>query len=194
MPIQLKHELTMVEAGPSKSGKTKFVKKLIENIHTHPEQIIWCYIYSGWQPAYQSLQDRVKFIKDIQEDDETLMADLNNRHLLIFDDMMGRKAIESIVDWFTRIAHHRNTSVIYITQNVFDRAVQHRTSISIIHKTWETNLKLWCWVVNKTCLRMISATRIPHGYLLIDLSPHNPDELRLRSQLFDALSVYMFKI
>lgn len=29
----------MVEAGPSKSGKTKFVKKLIENIHPHPEQI-----------------------------------------------------------------------------------------------------------------------------------------------------------
>lgn len=55
------------------------------------------------------------------------MADLNNRHLLIFDDMMGRKAIEYIVDWFTRKAHHRNTNVIYITQNVFDRAFQHRT-------------------------------------------------------------------
>lgn len=29
-PFQLKHEFTMVVAGPSNSGKTEFVKKLVE--------------------------------------------------------------------------------------------------------------------------------------------------------------------
>jgi signal recognition particle receptor subunit beta len=29
--FQLKHEFTMVVAGPSKSGKTKFVKQPVEN-------------------------------------------------------------------------------------------------------------------------------------------------------------------
>lgn len=46
---------------------------------------------------------------------------------------MGGKAIESIVDWFTRKAHRRNTSVIYITQNVFDWAAQHRTISLNVH-------------------------------------------------------------
>ena len=43
--------------------------------------------------------------------------------------MMGGKAIQSIVDWFTRKGYHRNTSVIYITQNIFDRAPQSKCSL-----------------------------------------------------------------
>lgn len=35
----------------------------------------------------------------------------------------------------------------------------------------------------------LDATRIPHGYLLVDLSPQTPDELR--SQMFENLVVYM---
>lgn len=90
-----------------------------------PEKIVWC--YREWQPAYETLQDQVKYIRDIPEEDKKLEGDFSTRLLLIFDDMMDGKAIESIVDLFTHKAHHRNTSVIYITQNVFDRAAQHRT-------------------------------------------------------------------
>jgi hypothetical protein len=126
-PFQLKHEFTMVVAGPLKSNKTEFVKQLVQNtqwISPPPEKIVWC--YREWQKAYESLQDSVTFVKNIPSDDEKLVADLSTRHLLIFDDMMGGKAIKSIVDWFTHKAHHRNTSIIYITQNLFDRAAQHR--------------------------------------------------------------------
>lgn len=37
-------------------------------------------------------------------------------------------------------------------------------------------------------------TRQPHGYLIVDLSPQTPDELRLRSQLFETLTVYMARV
>jgi hypothetical protein len=37
-------------------------------------------------------------IKNIPSDDEKLVADVSTPHLLIFDVMMGGKAIESIVD------------------------------------------------------------------------------------------------
>jgi signal recognition particle receptor subunit beta len=33
-PFQMKHEFTMVVAGPSKSGKTEFVKQLVQNTHS----------------------------------------------------------------------------------------------------------------------------------------------------------------
>ena len=71
--------------------------------------------------------------RDIPEDDERLVTNLDTRHLLVLDDMMGGNAIQSIVDWFTRKAHHRNTSVIYITQNIFDRAPQNRTISLNVH-------------------------------------------------------------
>lgn len=168
----------------------------MENIHwitPYPEKIVWC--YREWQPAYESLQDRVKFIRNIPEDDEKLVADLNTRHLLIFDDMMGGKAIESIVDLFTRKAHHRNTSVIYITQNVFDRATQHRiislnAHYLVLFKNWLSRQLDMPHLMSA----YQDATRQPHGYLIVDLSPQTPDELRLRSQLFETLTVYMARV
>lgn len=193
-PFQLKHEFTMVVAGPSKSGKTEFVKKLVENTHwisPSPEKIIWC--YREWQPAYESLQHRVKFIRNIPEDDEKLAADIETRHLLIFDDM----------DWFTRKAHHRNTSVIYITQNVFDRAAQHGTiSLNAYYLVLFKNPRDKSQIVvlsrQLDMPHLISAyhdaTRIPHGYLIVDLSPQTPDELRLRSHMFQTLTVYMPRV
>lgn len=193
-PFQLKHEFTIVVAGPSKSGKTEFVKKLVENTHwisPSPEKIIWC--YREWQPAYESLQYRVKFIRNIPEDDEKLVADIETRHLLIFDDM----------DWFTRKAHHRNTSVIYITQNVFDRAAQHGTiSLNAYYLVLFKNPRDKSQIVvlsrQLDMPHLISAyhdaTRIPHGYLIVDLSPQTPDELRLRSHMFQTLTVYMPRV
>lgn len=115
---------------------------------------------------------------------------------------MGGKAIESIVDWFTRKAHRRNTSVIYITQNVFDWAAQHRTiSLNVHYLVLFKNPRDKSQIVvlsrQLDMSHLISAyqdaTRQPHGYLIVDLSPHTPDELRLMSQLFETLTVYMVK-
>jgi hypothetical protein len=188
-PFQLKHEFTMVVAGPSKSGKTEFVKQLVQDTHwisPPPEKIVWC--YREWQKAYESLQDSVTFVKNIPSDDEKLVADLSTRHLLIFDDMMRGKAIESIVDWFTRKAHHRNTSVIYITQNLFDRAAQHRTiSLNahylVLFKNPRDKSQIGVLSRQLQMLHLLpayeEATGRPHGYLLVDLSPQTPEELRL---------------
>ena len=68
VPFQLKHNFTMVVAGPSKSGKTEFVKRLINHPHwisPLPENIVWC--YREWQPAYDSLREKVHFIVTFQK-------------------------------------------------------------------------------------------------------------------------------
>jgi septin family protein len=44
-PFQLKHKFTMVVAGPSKPGKTEFVKQLVQDTHwisPPPDKIAWC--------------------------------------------------------------------------------------------------------------------------------------------------------
>ena len=86
---------------------------------------------------------------------------LDTQHLLIFVEMMGGKAIQSIVDWFTRKAHHRNISVLYITQNFFDRSLQHRT----------ISLKAHHLVLFKNPRDKSQITVLSRQYLMVDFSP-----------------------
>ena len=69
-----KHEFTMVVAGPSRSGKTEFVKALVPHkdrvIHPPPTKVVWC--YREWQKAYEDMRD-VKFVKEIPQDDESVV-------------------------------------------------------------------------------------------------------------------------
>ena len=54
-----KHPFPALVAGPSASGKTQFVKRLLESgedmIDGAPENIIWC--YGTYQPALTSIQN-----------------------------------------------------------------------------------------------------------------------------------------
>ena len=55
--LHLFHPFTCMIAGTTGSGKTLWVKSLIQQaqsaIHLPPERIVWC--YSQWQPAYSEL-------------------------------------------------------------------------------------------------------------------------------------------
>ena len=75
--------------------------------------------------SYNILQERegsnIKFIQDIPSDEDEIVTDPSATHLLIFDDMLGDKDEENIKLWFTRKGHHRNASVVYITQIYFNK-------------------------------------------------------------------------
>ena len=55
MDIRFAHPFTCVVSGPTGSGKTEFVAKLIENISDMmipvPEKIVWC--YGEWQKRFE---------------------------------------------------------------------------------------------------------------------------------------------
>ena len=55
----LVHPFTCMIAGMTGSGKTLWVKSLLQQaqkaIHLPPERIVWC--YSQWQPAYSEIID-----------------------------------------------------------------------------------------------------------------------------------------
>ena len=95
------------------------------------------------------------------------------------------------MDWFTRKAHHRNTSVIYITQNIFDRAPQNLRTVLFKNPCDKPQIEVLSRQLGMSHLTSAykEATRVHHGYLMVDLSPQTSDELRLRSLLFDALTV-----
>ena len=101
-----------------------WTKKLLLSslIQPSPEHIIWC--YGQWQPLYDNIRkriQRIEFVKGIPDHlNNQHYINVDKRNLLVFDDLMTEaKCDQKIADLFTKGSHHRNISVVYLTQNLF---------------------------------------------------------------------------
>lgn len=196
-----RHPFFAVVSGPSQSGKSTFVKRLIENraqlINPKPAGVVWC--YSQQQPLYSSLRydPEITFMHGIPED----LSQLRNR-LLIFDDLMTElKNNKDLVMLTTRGCHHLNISCIHIVQNLFcgDRTSRINSQYITLMKNPSdqlqiSNLAKQVFPKNTKYFHEAfeDACSSPHGYLLLDMHQHTPDNLRLRTNIFpgEATIVY----
>jgi hypothetical protein len=110
---------------------------------------------------------------------------------------------------FTRYGHHRNCSVIFISQNLFNKNKETRTLNLNTHY-----LVLFKNVRDKSQIAALGrqmfpnmsnyflhaysdACNKPFGYLLVDMRPSTPDDLRLRTNIFkesgNCTTVYVYK-
>ena len=93
----MQHPFTCIVAGCTKSGKTVWVKSLLENsqktISPPPQSIIWC--YGQWQPSYFDMMRTmpgIEFNQGIPEDiDKADYLDVSQRNLIILDDLNPAK-------------------------------------------------------------------------------------------------------
>ena len=196
-----KHPSNIFISGPSGSGITKFVKNMIEFkddlFDILPQRIVWR--YKEWQKSYNILQERegegsnIKFIQGNLDDEDEIVTDPSATHMVIFDDMLEDKDEEKIKLRFTRKGHHRNASVVYITQNLFQQSKYSRTiSLNahylVLFQIPRDNMQIKVLANQLSAPHMIhafnDATSIPHGYLLVDLKPNSPDYLRFRTHIF----------
>ena len=199
--LKWKHPFTCVVAGPSGSGKTDFVLKLLDNADimlTHtPETITWCYgEYQNWMTEYKE----INFIEGLPDD---LDFNKNKNNLLIIDDLM-HETNEFVSKLFTKGSHHRNLSVMLLTQNIFHqnkhaRSISLNTHYMVIFKNVRdasqiTNLAKQMYPGNVSYLRESykDATSKPYGYLLVDLKPDTCDLLRLRTDIFPGEIHYVY--
>ena len=202
MDVRWQHPFTCMVAGPTQSGKTEFVKQFIRHVESMvtpiPSKIVWS--YGEWQPAYQSLLDKVEFVQGLPD----LPLYSQEPLLVVIDDQM-HGVDQRISSLFTKGSHHRNLSVIYIVQNLFDQHKEHRTiSLNAHYLVIFKNPRDGSQIVHlakqmypgKTHYvrqAFTLATRQPHGYLLIDLKQATPEGMRLRSHIFpeDRQEVYV---
>jgi hypothetical protein len=190
IPLELIHPFRMIVAGPSGCGKTVFTNALIKS-HLIDDinfnEIIWCYSEIG------SLRDRIPYVT-YQEGLPSVEQYDGTRKLVILDDLMHETNTD-IAKLFTKMSHHRNVSVILITQNVFfqsknSRDISLNNNYLVIFKNPRDKAQVMHLAKQirpgQTKFFMKSfedATETPHGYLFIDFKPRTPEIQRLASDI-----------
>ena len=115
--------------------------------------------------------------------------------LIVIDDQMDQ-VDEKITRLFTKGSHHRNISVMYIVQNLFDNNKEHRTiSLNAHYLTIFKNPRVVSQIIHlakqmypgeaEYVREAFSlATREAYGYMIADLKQTTPEALRLRGRIF----------
>ena len=205
----LLHPFTAMVVGPTQCGKTQFVLKMLRCassfIHPPPERIVWC--YGCYQDAFRSLchddSCNIEFHEGLPDVD---MLDGCKRTLMIIDDLMS-ETDSRVTNIFTKGSHHKNASVVYISQNLFSKCRENRTiSLNthylVLFKNPRDTLQITHLGRQMFPERVkyfreayADATSHPYGYLLVDLKTTTPDVLRLRTDIFpdERTMVYVYK-
>ena len=213
----LKFPFSMLCVGPSGSGKSTLVSKIIDNSRDIVEGLghepfpgfdCIIIIYRSWQTLYNHLAQNhsVLFYENsLPAPLEVILREQKaQRCLLVFDDALNstRKTCDTdslAIDLFTRLKHHLNVSVIYLTQNLFEKAndvlrILNRNSDYLVIFKYPRDQTLIRYVVHqcqpdkqkaREIIKMYHyETSEPHSYVLFDYRQNTPDPLRFKSSLF----------
>ena len=192
------HPFNAIISGPSQCGKTEFVKKFLNNLSTlvdvEFQEIIWYFGESHPKLSNVNPDSTLRCREGLPQPSDFPPPFLPR--LLVVDDLMQESG-NTLGKLFTRMSHHRNLSVIYITQNLFHQGRDCRDMSLSAHY-----LVLFKCPRDATQIHYLSrqlyperpkfvmeafrdATAKPHGYIFIDLKQHAPGLFRVRSDLFD---------
>jgi len=115
--------------------------------------------------------------------------------MIVVDDHMS-DVNQLVADIFTTNSHHHNISILYLTQNLFDKNKYVRTiSLNAHYLTLFENRRdagqfaIFAIQMYPTCWKFTAegyedATCVPYGYLLVDLKPDQYERYRFRTNVF----------
>ena len=189
----------MTISGGTQSGKTTLVKDILirryELISVPIDDILYC--YTEYQPVFNELETAIPTIQFHQGLPSEFADPLDRHKLVILDDLMQEIcANKTISTLFTRISHHHNLSVIYLTQSFFEKAQNVLTAncqyICFTKNPREVS-KVLCFgrqltrngKQNKSleeCYRNVLNAK--YGHIFIDLHMSQNDSYRIRDSIF----------
>lgn len=200
----------VVISGITNSGKTTFVKRLLENKNDmfDPKPLNVTYFYGQFQNTFNEMEQDMPFIQFEQGlPDQDKIIELSNpdtHSLFIIDDLMSdvvnNKEIENL---FTKYSHHRNISVCYLTQNLYcqgkcARNINLNTQYMVLMRNPRdvNQIKLLSKQLGVGDLLVKAYNDVhtkPFQYLLVDLSAHTDDKYRIRTNIFPHEDPIIYK-
>jgi hypothetical protein len=192
MTLKLQHPFTLIVAGPTFCGKSTFITKFIqcrdELCDISFEKIVWCH---SEDTAPHHLHN-VSFFEGIPSFDNPD----NIPTLFVLDDLMSTAYSKKVSDLFTKGSHHRNISLILITQNFFHKGTDSRDIslnskyISLFKNPRDKSqivfLGRQVYPENTSSFHkaFLDATKEPNSYFFLDLTQNINDLLRFRTKIF----------
>jgi len=200
--LKLKHPFTGLVVGSTGAGKTVWIFKLIDNadkiIDPPPQRIVYC--YGEYQKKFAEYP-QVEFHEGLPSEENADM--FTSRTLIILDDLMNL-VNDHVENLFTKMSHHRDMSVLLLSQNLFSknkhtRTISLNTNYMVLFKNprdasqfailarqmFPNNSKFAIEAYR-------DATSAPYGYLFVDLKPDQDDQLRLRTNIFPGETQYVY--
>jgi len=194
---KLEKPFRLIVGGGSGSGKTEFVKKLVNNNHfsTPFDKILYCYPdYLDEIPTdFDQIVEYQPGLLDLQ-----YFTKIPKNSLIILDDMMSECGqSDEIMKLFSVVARKRNLSIIFIVQNVYDKSKQFRnirmnaTGFALFKFYAATDVTQRI-LRDLSCNNYISKNQLQKiyeqnfAYILIDIHPKRHSEfVTIRSNIFD---------
>jgi len=184
---------TSVISGPTGSGKSVFVQRLLKHAQTvitpPPDRILYCY------GAYQKIFSEMKGVEFNDGLPSLAEFDGSKHTLVVIDDLM-HETNEVVSKLFTKVSHHTDTSVVFLMQNLFHNDKEIRTiTLNAQYMVLFKNVRDKSQIAhlsrqmypNKTKHMVesyVDATSEPFSYLFVDLKPGTDDRYRLKANIF----------
>ena len=147
-------------------------------------------VFSEWQPDYDMIREQYPGIEFEKGWCDEIFDSLSHEqcNILVLDDQMGvASSSSSVAELITRGSHHRNLTVIYLVQNVYNhgksqRTISRNSHYSVVFRNgldasqFRTMAYQICPNISKWLIDSFTdATCKPHGYLVLDHHPSTPE-------------------
>ena len=187
---------SVIVAGPSDSGKSELVeqKLLYLNVfQVKPDKIVDA--YDRWEPRFDRMQKRdgIQFHRGLRDPSHLIKWFGKTRGgVLVLDDLMEEGGQDKrVLDLFTKDSHHRNITVLYLTQDLFppgkfSETINRNAHYIVAFKNprAQTGVRtILLQAFPDRCRRVLRlfkrVTSLPFGYLMLDVHPASDDRYRL---------------
>lgn len=199
--------------GCQQSGKSYYVKRVLENVKdmftSQTYNILYCYTIS--QPIFEEMEMKIpNFVlhKGLPTDEKIEDLTRSGQHsILVLDDLMTEVSNSSQAEQlFTVYSHHRNMTIIYLSQNAYYSGKKSKTISLQMHylvlfrnprdKSQICTLGRQLFPGKTKAFQSVydDALSNPYSYLVIDLSPHSDQSYQLRTNIFPKEEPIVYRI
>jgi len=200
--IRFKENFKIFVCGPSRCGKTVFIKDLLENMSSITKQNISkvIYVYKVWQSIFEDMSLK-GFVNTFLQDNGNIIEEIKQESfgettLIIFDDLINSKNIEEISNLFVVDGRHSNYSMIFTSQRMFVnneyfRQISNNCDYIVVFRNPRNYSEIRTLAQQLTPISLdlleiyTKATKDPFSYLMINLTQECNEDLKFLSHLFD---------